>query len=362
MLTQCFDTFVEGDPEAPWGAQALLVLAGEKVRVDLRVFAQPPPSGTASRFVQILPAQPVQVFWGETVELYSPSGDLLWGKGKVLDPAAVKVGRRVGHRRLAILEALAGGPKEMLYALVEGKGAKGLTAEEIEGFSDLPENDVLRLAQELESEGRIKILSFTPLFTLAESSFTYLCERLLAHIQKQHQDKPHLLGISPKSLRARFRLPERVQRLALKTLEKDGQVRWWEERVLPAGHRIRVSQEEEEILADLEELSLKGELKRVSLDEIRRKFRLSTAKLDLLLSVLIERNKIVQGQDGFLIHAQWLDELVTQLRALGKSEISIAEFKNLTGLSRKYAIPLLELLDQRGITRRKGSIREILVT
>jgi selenocysteine-specific elongation factor len=52
---------------------------------------------------------------------------------------------------------------------------------------------------------------------------------------------------------------------------------------------------------------------------------------------------------------------VTQLRALGKSEISIAEFKNLTGLTRKYAIPLLELLDQRGITRRKGSIREILV-
>ena len=360
MKTQCFDTLIEGDPTASWGPQALLALAGEKIRADLRVFSQLPPSGNAARFVQVLPARPVQVVWGESVELYSPSGDLIWGRGTVLDPTAVKVGRRVGHRRLAMLEALAGGPKEMLYALLEGKGAKGLTSEEITNFAGLSEVEVLRLAQELESEGRIKILSFTPLFILAEASFSYLCERLSAHIRKQHRDKPHLMGITPKSLRARFRLPERVQRLALKTLEKDGQIRWWEERVLPADHRIEVSQEEEEILSGLEELSLRGELKRVSLDEIRMRFRLSAARLDQLLSVLIERNRIVQGQDGFLIHAQWLDELISQLRALGKSEISIAEFKSLTGLSRKYAIPLLELLDQRGITRRKGSIREIL--
>lgn len=360
MITQCFDVRVQGDRKTPWEPRALLTLAGRKFRVDIRDFAPAPPSGLSARFVQILPSQPVNVVWGDAVELFTPSGERLLGQGTVLDPAAAKVGRRVGSRRLALLEAFSGGPKEMIYALSEGKGVKGLAAVEIADFAGLPEDDVLRLVQDLETEGGIKILSFTPLFILAESSFSYLCERLLAHIQKQHKDKPHLLGITPKALRARFRLPERVLRLALKILEKEGKIRRWEDRVLPAGHRIEPSREEEQVLADLEQLSLKGELKRVSLDEIRRRFRLSSARLDQLLSVLIERNRIVQGKDGFLIHAQWLDELITQLRALGKNEITIAEFKSLTGLSRKYAIPLLELLDQTGVTRRKGSIREIL--
>jgi hypothetical protein len=40
--------------------------------------------------------------------------------------------------------------------------------------------------------------------------------------------------------------------------------------------------------------------------------------------------------------------------------MTVSEFKSMTGLSRKYAIPLLELLDQMGITRRKGPGREIL--
>ena len=113
-------------------------------------------------------------------------------------------------------------------------------------------------------------------------------------------------------------------------------------------------------MAELEELSLKGEFKRVSLEEIRKRLRISTDRLNRLLALLIERKKVIQGKDGFLLHSQWLDEVVAQLHSWSRDEISIAEFKAMTGLSRKYAIPLLELLDQLGITRRIGSHREIL--
>jgi hypothetical protein len=40
--------------------------------------------------------------------------------------------------------------------------------------------------------------------------------------------------------------------------------------------------------------------------------------------------------------------------------LTVGEFKDLTGLSRKFAIPLLELLDEMGVTRRRGATREIL--
>jgi selenocysteine-specific elongation factor len=83
-------------------------------------------------------------------------------------------------------------------------------------------------------------------------------------------------------------------------------------------------------------------------------------KLNKLLSLLIERKKIVQGKEGFFLHSRWLDEVIKRIKDSGRTELTVPDFKKMTGLSRKYAIPLLELLDQMGVTRRKGPLREIL--
>ncbi len=104
----------------------------------------------------------------------------------------------------------------------------------------------------------------------------------------------------------------------------------------------------------------KGEFRSVSLQDLHQEFHLPSQKLNMMLSLLIERKKIVQGKDGFIIHSHWLDEIIAKIRNFGKKELLVADFKKMTGLSRKYAIPLLELMDQMGITQRKGSSREIL--
>ncbi len=105
---------------------------------------------------------------------------------------------------------------------------------------------------------------------------------------------------------------------------------------------------------------LKGEFGQVSLDDLRKKFHLTPARLRKLLDVLMERKTIVEARDGFLLHSRWLDDVVKKVRASGKRELTVADFKALTGLTRKYAIPLLELLDGMGVTRRKGAVRDIL--
>jgi len=354
MKSQCFDARLDSDNGEVRGPEAQLVHGGHSLGVDLR-FYEPPGS-----FVQIRTDRPIEVLWGDKIELLAPKDRKPWIQGTVLDPKAPRIGRRVKARRVEFLEALSGGGKTMLLALTEDRSVKGLTETEIEDFAALPEKTRLGWAQELESEGLIKILSFEPLLLLAESSFVFLCEKMLTHIERQHRDKPNLMGITLKSLRARFRIPDRVNLLALKALQKGERISWRDDRVFPAGFRIEAFPEDEKLLAELEELSLKGEFKRVSLEEIRKRFRISSDRLNRLLALLIEREKVIQGKDGFLLHSQWLDDVVAQLRNWDRSEITIAEFKDLTGLSRKYAIPLLELLDQLGITRRIGSHREIL--
>jgi len=63
-------------------------------------------------------------------------------------------------------------------------------------------------------------------------------------------------------------------------------------------------------------------------------------------------------------HRQALDDLIRKLRAHASRNsdraIDVAAFKELAGISRKYAIPLLEYLDRQHVTRREGDQRVIL--
>jgi selenocysteine-specific elongation factor len=123
---------------------------------------------------------------------------------------------------------------------------------------------------------------------------------------------------------------------------------------------LPVSPEEKKLLAEMEVLLQKGKFRSSSQEELQNLLGVSPDKLKRLMSLLIERKKIVQGKDGFLVDSEWLDAIIARVRNLDKKELRVADFKKMTGLSRKYAIPLLELLDQMKITRRRGSTREIL--
>jgi selenocysteine-specific elongation factor len=161
-------------------------------------------------------------------------------------------------------------------------------------------------------------------------------------------------------IKNRFGVSEKILFLVIRTLERAEKVRQAGTRLMLPVHQVALSAQEEKILQQLEEMSFRGEFQSLSLDEIRRRFRLSQERLERLLAVLTERKKVIQGPDGLFIHSHWLDEVVAKVRSLGKKELTVADFKQLTGLSRKYAIPLLELLDQMKVTRRRGAWREIL--
>ena len=79
-----------------------------------------------------------------------------------------------------------------------------------------------------------------------------------------------------------------------------------------------------------------------------------------LIGYLVKRGAIVRLPGGWLIAREAVDSVVSRLRASGKSGVEIAEFKEMFGLSRKLAIPLLEYLDAEKVTRRVGDRREIL--
>ncbi|OGD12392.1 MAG: hypothetical protein A2Y86_03350 [Candidatus Aminicenantes bacterium RBG_13_62_12] len=253
-----------------------------------------------------------------------------------------------------------GGGKDGLATLVRNNRYRGLSAGEIERRFGLNTEAATALAQELEAEGEVIILSFEPLRLISRSSLELLRKKIKDALERHHRSRPSDPGVDEDRLRKRFSAPDQVFSLVLKSLVKEGVVVEEDNRFRLSSFTPCLSPRDEKLLARLEEACLREGISAAVLDEFRAEHRLSAGALDKMLSILVGRKKIVRGREGLYLHSKWLEEVVAKIRGLPGREMSVADFKRATGLSRKYAIPLLELLDQMGVTRRKGSMREIL--
>lgn len=313
----------------------------------------------AAPFVRALAAGPIDVRWGDPFEVRSDDGALL-GRGRCLYPGSPAPEEMKLAKRKAVLGRLALGEKDMVLALTELGGLKGLKGEELSFFCRLSRSRIEDLARALEEEDAVRILQFAPLRLVSRSSLDFLRGRIVSFLTQYHKKHPGQRGAPLEKLETRFDAPRPVLVLALRLLAKEGRAQEEAGVVRLPDFRIPLNAADEEALAALEAKVLNGELGSVTPEDLRAELGLTIGKLQTLLGVLAERKRIVEGFEGFILHSKWLDEIVAKVRGSGKRELTVADFKVMTGLSRKYSIPLLELLDSMGITRRKGSVRDIL--
>lgn len=306
-----------------------------------------------------LPESPA---WNDRLQ-FQPTGSKEIIQIRVICPESGRPRKAKEEKLLAWLDRLAGSAEEMLLALADEAGVRGLRQEDLAGFCRLVPGELRRLAMNLEREGQVYILEFSPLFLLSQRSFVFLLEKITAYVESYHQKRPAETGVPLKKIKERFGLPRQIMLLALNRLARDGKVALEGDLVALASFQTRLAPEEAAVLKDIENLLLQEKFSSSSFDQLVKKFKLHPSRLHTLLDLLLRQKKIVKSQEGFLLHADWLENLKQQLAKLkkrGQRELDVGEFKKLTGLTRKYAIPLLEFLDELGLTRRVGNRRLIL--
>jgi selenocysteine-specific elongation factor len=250
--------------------------------------------------------------------------------------------------------------KDVILELARAKGSKGLTSKEIQNKTGLPLDVILERCQSLEGEGRVRILVFTPLLVMEKSALDDTEDAFFSLIQHQQERNPQSGGITKENIFLISSLPNRVTEWVLQRMVRTGKLR--EERGFLFAVRMEpaLTSREKWLLSELENMYDRGEFLRLSLGEIQRNLEVSTESLDRLLEVLLKSKKVLTSRDGILFHSQWLDKIITAWKESGKKTFTVAEFKEATGLTRKFAIPLLEFLDQTGATRKEGSKRILL--
>ena len=286
------------------------------------------------------------------------------GGGVVLDALARRPMRR-DTGRAAFLEILEKGNHEEMLAAMTERALFGLNLEEIVARTGWLENEIRAAAQKLSATARVRVVAAEPLVLVSGKLFEEVRKKILEKVEKFQKENPLLPGISREDLRASLgkRVRTETFRAALEDLTAQGKVETPGELVKKAGSEIALRPEEAKAKEQIEAAFAAASLAVPSVQEVLQKLAVETKRAEKLLQILLREKSLVRVSPDLIFHRQALAQLKEQLFTYKKAKgdrISVPVFKELTGITRKYAIPLLEYLDRERVTRRAGDERVIL--
>ena len=296
------------------------------------------------------------------IRQYSPMTTI--GGGQILDSYPVR------HRRrdAAVIEALDllrdGGIRDRLRFLVSraGLGSSGLV--QLVGRVGLPPAVIRDELDALARAGEVRRLSDDPLWVISAPAFEGARSSVMASIRGFHQANPLLEGISREELRTRiFRhAPAAAFQAVIDDLIRDRQVAVVQDVIHKYGRKVTLGADEERIRRRLSERFLSLGLEAPSPDELIGSLKLDRSTARKIIRLMVREGELVRISEEMILHRGAIDSVIGQLRRSRdkNSRLSVGEFKELAGVSRKYAIPLLEYLDRQSVTRRLGDERLIL--
>jgi len=296
------------------------------------------------------------------VRQYSPM--ITIGGGVVIDPLPRKHRRSDDETvtRLEILESA--DPAEQLVAWVAAAGPRGMSGDELLAKLVLPSSSVEHLATDAIAAGSAVEARSKPLLLIAPDHFRALGDRLLDALAGYHERNPLRRGMPMREARSELATSTRddIIDALFDALQRDGKAKIAGDHLSLAGHEVRLSPEQSAVRETMLRAFSTAGLAPPAPNEASIASGAPPAEAESMLYHLVREGELVRVRDDLIFHAAALDELVKMLRArrAAGERFSVPEFKEWTGTSRKHAIPLLEYLDQRRITRRVGDSRELL--
>jgi selenocysteine-specific elongation factor len=298
------------------------------------------------------------------VRAYSPQ--LTIGGGLILDPFAPKHRARDFTEVRAALDNLSHGDQSArISQFVINAGVAGLRRQEIAARTAW-RDEVIAAALTEAAAGRT-VLNIEDTL-VARAGFDNLERRVVTEVESHHKREPLSRGLSKEIMREQFFAGVSFDafRAMLVELEKRGSIVVEKEVVRSRGHTRELSDDDARKRDLLEQAFRDSGVAPPSLAEAFAKSGLKTSEQHArkLLQLLIDSGALVKVYGEMFFHRDALDDLKKRLRVHAERTsdraIDVGAFKDLAGLSRKYAIPLLEYFDRQRITRREGERRIVL--
>lgn len=316
-------------------------------------------------FVRIALEQPVLALPGDRFIVRQLSPAVTLGGGTILDVGTLKTRKAAARKHVEWLESLQPlNVRELLYSCIKRAGFFGMTEPQLLSLVILEKQTVRELVDSLVRQGRVTMASEEPFLAIEPTIFAQLMEQVVRYLDAFHDNNPLSTGVSKEQLNSG--LGRTCHPLALKAafirLAETKKILIENELVSRSGRKVVLNGNESTAKAQIEEAFLRAGWKVPLLDEVLTTVTVPIDQARKLVSLLSKEKRLVKVSENLLYHA----ESIAQLKALladhkkKSARIDVGTFKDLTDISRKYAIPLLEFLDRERVTRRVGDSRVIL--
>ncbi|MBZ2186526.1 MAG: selenocysteine-specific translation elongation factor [Bryobacter sp.] len=300
----------------------------------------------ATAMARLVLERPLLVLPGDRFILRSFSPVSTVGGGTVLDLNTT--GQRMRRKGAAErLRRWRGMQTTERVAALAGEEPLGAALAEIEARLG---QDLKTLPEGIERSGN---------WLIARQELKQLAAAVVDRLRRHHQDKPLETGLSREMLRSQLlgSAPAGVLDLVLKqapAVKSEGE---W---LRLESHQVRLAGAEDEAAKRIEKAFADAGLAVPALGEVLGSCGIDANRARTVLAILLREGKLVRVGPELVYHARAISELKELLRTRRGTRFGVVEFKEWTGVSRKYAIPLLEYLDREKMTRREGEGRQIL--
>ncbi|MHB8771713.1 MAG: selenocysteine-specific translation elongation factor [Syntrophales bacterium] len=314
-------------------------------------------------FCQVILAAPLATVAGDRFVVRSSSPVTTIGGGEIVDPLPLK------HKRSAEalgeeFRILAGGDQEARLAVVMARaGIGGITEGSLVVRTGIRRTDLRRLLEGMFSSRTAHLVDREEGRVLSAPVYADLLARISGELREYHERFPLREGLSREQLKGTLGLGEgagqKIFTMALRELERRGEIVAEREQIRRAGHQVRLQGEMGDLRGRLAALYRESGLAPPTLKEALERFPDRKKEIASLIKVMTQEGELVRISEDLNFHGEVLAGLREAYRnhLVREGKATPASFRELTGLSRKFIIPLMEYFDMTKLTMRAGEHR-----
>ncbi|MGI6657431.1 MAG: selenocysteine-specific translation elongation factor [Desulfobulbus sp.] len=317
-------------------------------------------AGTTTH-VQLVLREPAAVWPGDRYVLRGSSPITTIGGGVILDSTPKKRKRTLEKDRVANQSRFAvydeADSEQQILLLVEECGFRGITADQLAARIGIFSKRLKKLLLHPLSTGALVMVDSENQHMLAASAAERLNTRILEILTRFHQEHPLKSGMPKEELHTRLRMPmgRKILHSLVNGLIRKGQVEQSGGEIRIAGHTVTLLFDEQAMAEEIAALYREAGLAPPNFKDVVARFDAVPAdRIRQVVNLLLADGSLIKINETLFFDSQAVralqEEVVAVIRAEGR--IDAQRFKELTGLTRKFSIPLLEYFDKIKLTIR----------
>lgn len=254
-------------------------------------------------------------------------------------------------------------PAEIISYHVNDSGYEGVSFSDLKIMTNMPDKILSNTLSGLLAERTIIQIDREKRIFIHRNNFERLKKETFKYLGDYHRANPLKAGMPKEELKSKFKYPpdSKLFNLVLDHLIADKTIVAEENTVRLATHIISLEVDQADARERILKAYLDARLQPPYFKELSKTLDIDPRRGKDLLMLLVDEGLLVKTKEDLYFHVEAVNDLKRKLIAFLEvhGEITTSQFKEMTGASRKYMIPLLEYFDSKNVTIRVGDIRKL---